>query len=293
MYKEKCFSSHSQVERWDSYTKGSLTFNKLGGWGCISYAVETTEKEKYIFGVNNPIPLYSAGIILKHSSINQKLDCINRQMGSWSFRKAVGQSSSMSPIWQPEGEQSTALGVRQHVRGGGWPPNVTEWTTPHTTSHVCNLRSDLQAVIAMPLAIQAILALLNVTITLNLQVYEPTTAYLQEQEAAVIWKNLSSNLIKYSGGHFVQNIGLLWLLLAKLLLFKLSTLELDPRSLYRLWLWSDPFHRIGMSYLPFMPGKLIIEDVGHSPCLIDSQTSSVASAEACCKIRCTYLIWTV
>lgn len=103
MYKEKCFSSHSQVERWGSYKKGSLTFNKLRGWGCISYAVETTEKEKYIFGVNNPIPLYSAGIILKHSSINQQLDCINRQMGSWSFRKAVGQSSSVNPIWQPEG----------------------------------------------------------------------------------------------------------------------------------------------------------------------------------------------
>lgn len=150
------------------------------------------------------------------------------------FQEGCGTKQQREPHLTARRGESTALSVRQHVRGGGWPPSVTEWTTPHTTSHVCNLRSDLQAVIAMPLAIQAILALLNVTITLNLQVYEPTTAYLQEQEAAVIWKNLSNNLIKYSGGHFVQNIGLLWLFLAKLLLFKFSTLDLDPRSLYRL-----------------------------------------------------------
>lgn len=83
MNKEKCFSTHSQVERRGSHTKDSLTFNKWRGWRYIRYAGETEMKKKRVFSrVNNLLPLYSAGVILKHCLINQQLNHIKRLMGS-------------------------------------------------------------------------------------------------------------------------------------------------------------------------------------------------------------------
>lgn len=104
--------------------KKSLTFIKLRGWGYIRYAGETEMEKKRVFSrVNNLIALRSAGVILKHCLTNQQLNLIKTLMGSWNFRKVMGQSKQLdlSQTIQRWAKHSTTVGnnkvLKQNTSG--------------------------------------------------------------------------------------------------------------------------------------------------------------------------------
>lgn len=172
MNKEKCFRTHSQVGRWGSCRKDSLTFIKWRRWGNVRYAGETEMKKKRVFSrANNLTPLLSAGIIQKHCLINQQLNHIKRLMGSWNFRKVMGQSKQLDlsqTVWR-WAKHSTRCWSRTHL-GRRLCFQHSEETSPYSASQFCNY---LQAVIEMPKDIgntgHINTTVLNVATALNLQ----------------------------------------------------------------------------------------------------------------------------